>query len=69
MPKFQYIGDEPRGYPFLLDGAPLAVEPNDVVELDADPADGRWEAVKSSQKAVKADSEAANDTPDPTPSN
>jgi len=69
MAKFQYIGDEPRDYPFLLDGAPLSVVKDDICDLPEDPADGRWVPVKASQKALKDDSAGADAPADPTPSN
>lgn len=38
--QFRYEGDDDRVYPSLF---PQVVHPGDVVDLDADPGDGRWQ--------------------------
>lgn len=61
MPKFTYVGDEGRTYPFHPEGArePVAGESYD---LDDDPGDGRWQPV-STGKAAKTT--ASTDTSAP----
>lgn len=63
MAKFTYIGDEERVYPnIVVAGAVLVAEPGTVYDLDADPADGRWNVV-SSTKASAPVTAPASDAP------
>jgi hypothetical protein len=53
--KLRYIGDDDRVYPALS----LEVNYGDIVELEEDPGDGRWEAYDSSKPKEKpADADA-----------
>lgn len=50
MPAFTYTGDPDRYYPRLG----LTPEPGKSYDLDADPADGRWEAAPVKTTTKKA---------------
>lgn len=50
MPSFVYVGDAGRYYPVLR----LTPEPGQVVELDQNPGDGRWQAQEAAQTATTA---------------
>jgi hypothetical protein len=53
MPKFRFVGDCPRLYPQRS----LEVAPGDVVELDVNPDEARFEPVTDEAAPVADDTE------------
>ena len=52
MASFKFTDSQARDY--VLESGNLHAEPGEVYELDADPSDGRWEAVTAQKAPVSS---------------
>ena len=66
MPKFVFKDSQGRTYS-NLNGGPLVVVPGQIVVLDEDPNDGRWEPSESPQGAPQAPESPAETTHEDSP--
>ena len=66
MPKFVFKDSQGRTYS-NLGGGPVVVVPGQIVILDENPNDGRWELSESPQSAPEAPESPAEATPEESP--
>ena len=64
MASFKYTDSVERTYVF--ESGNVHAKPGEVYELDADPGDGRWEAVNGSVKAPEASVSVHESDPETT---
>ena len=64
MAQYKYTDSTARVY--VLEGGNVHAEPGEIYELDADPADGRWEAVNGPVRAPEASVSVHESDPETT---